>query len=135
METHLTYDNKGKQLGILVKERFTTDQNLQLKVRPSPRCTQSCCTASCYRQQSHCLTFELHNWALAVRRQESLQTHTLLGLRDDVRLRREFSGSHVLFCQWVHVPSLVLKGSSPTSRHMLQPKPACLLCCCCSPST
>ncbi|KAK9840735.1 hypothetical protein WJX81_001122 [Elliptochloris bilobata] len=32
METHLTYDNKGKQLGILVKERFTTDQSLQLKV-------------------------------------------------------------------------------------------------------
>ena len=41
METHLTYDNKGKQLGILVKERFTTDQNLQLKVRLSPCCTKS----------------------------------------------------------------------------------------------
>ncbi|KAK9902789.1 hypothetical protein WJX75_006026 [Coccomyxa subellipsoidea] len=32
METHLTFDNRGKQLGILVKERLTTDQNLQLKV-------------------------------------------------------------------------------------------------------
>jgi hypothetical protein len=32
METHLTYDNKGRQLGVLVKERLTTDQNLQLKV-------------------------------------------------------------------------------------------------------
>ena len=32
METHLTYDNKGRQLGILFRERLTTDQNLQLKV-------------------------------------------------------------------------------------------------------
>lgn len=32
METHLTFDNRGKQLGILIKERLTTDQNLQLKV-------------------------------------------------------------------------------------------------------
>lgn len=34
METHLTYDSKGKQLGVLVKEKFTTDHNLQLKARP-----------------------------------------------------------------------------------------------------
>lgn len=32
METHLTYDNRSKQLGILVKERLTTNDNLQLKV-------------------------------------------------------------------------------------------------------
>jgi hypothetical protein len=37
METHLTYDSKGKQLGILVKERFTTNQGLQLKVTTSRR--------------------------------------------------------------------------------------------------
>jgi len=34
METHLTYDSKGKQLGVLLKEKFTTDHNLQLKARP-----------------------------------------------------------------------------------------------------
>ncbi len=39
METHLTFDNRGKQLGILVKERLTTDQNLQLKVTVSLRCS------------------------------------------------------------------------------------------------
>ena len=33
METHLTYDTKGKQLGVLVKQRLTTKDNLQLKVR------------------------------------------------------------------------------------------------------
>lgn len=32
METHLTYDTKGKQLGVLVKQRLTTKDNLQLKV-------------------------------------------------------------------------------------------------------
>ena len=32
METHLTFDNRSKQLGILFKQRITTNENLQLKV-------------------------------------------------------------------------------------------------------
>lgn len=32
METHLTYDNKSKQLGVLVKQRLATNHKLQLKV-------------------------------------------------------------------------------------------------------
>ena len=35
METHLTYDNKGEALGILVKQRLTTRNNLQIKVQPT----------------------------------------------------------------------------------------------------
>ena len=41
METHLTYDNKGKALGILVKQRLTTRDNLQFKVRLSSAPTDS----------------------------------------------------------------------------------------------
>ena len=33
METHLTYDNRCKQLGVLVRQRLTTSDNLQLKVK------------------------------------------------------------------------------------------------------
>ena len=32
METHLTYDSRGKQLGVLVRQRLTTSDNLQMKV-------------------------------------------------------------------------------------------------------
>ena len=32
METHLTYDNKGNRLGLLVKQKLTTRDNLQVKV-------------------------------------------------------------------------------------------------------
>lgn len=32
METHLTFDNKAKQLNLAFKERFVTDSNFQLKV-------------------------------------------------------------------------------------------------------
>ncbi|CAL5226065.1 g8878 [Coccomyxa viridis] len=32
METHITYDTTGKQLGVLVKQRLATSDNLQVKV-------------------------------------------------------------------------------------------------------